>query len=112
MEPGTYTAWQPRLAARWGTHPGHILTWLRTLVYLRALYVLINVSSATLFDQVNGWNDFRRVEHDNLIVPPGGGKFLALLLFMWRCSPDIEVDTLITMTYECSDKPPFIARDI
>ena len=51
------------------------------------------------------------MEHDNLIVPPGGGKFLALLLFMWRYSPDIEVVTLITMTYECSDKPPFIARD-
>ena len=39
-------------------------------------------------------------------------KFLALLLFMWRCSPDIEVDTLIIITYRCSDKPPFVARDI
>ena len=38
-------------------------------------------------------------------------KFLAFLLFVWRYSSDIEVDTLITMTYECSDKPPFIARD-
>ena len=81
-------------------------------MYITALYVLINGSSATLFDQVKGWNDFRLVEHDNLIVPAGGGKFLALLLFMWRCSPDIEVDTLIIITYGCSDKPPFVARDI
>ena len=51
------------------------------------------------------------MEHGALVVPAGGAKFLAFLLFMWRYSPDIEVDTLITMTYECSDKPPFIARD-
>ena len=82
MEPGTYTAWQPRRAARWGTHPGHILTWLRTVVYITALYVLINGSSATSFDQVIAWDDFHGVEHGALVKPAGRAKFLDGLLFV------------------------------
>ena len=39
-------------------------------------------------------------------------KFLASLLFVWRCSPDIEAATAVNVAYLGSDKPPFIARDI
>ena len=54
------------------------------MVYITALYVLINGSSATLFDQVNAGDDFHRVEHGALVVPAGGAKFLATLLFVWQ----------------------------
>ena len=47
-----------------------------------SMIVLINGSSATLFDQVNAWDDFHQVEHRALVVPAGGAKFLAGLLFV------------------------------
>ena len=62
--------------------PTDTLAWLRTVVYITASYVLINGSSATLFDQVNAWDDFHGVEHGALVVPAGRAKFLDGLLFV------------------------------
>ena len=39
-------------------------------------------------------------------------KFLAPMLFVWRCSPDIEPATSIIIAYRGSNTPPFVARDI
>ena len=39
-------------------------------------------------------------------------KFLASMLFLWRCSPDMEAATSIIIVYGGSDTPPFVARDI
>ena len=38
-------------------------------------------------------------------------KFLASMLFVWRCSPDMEAATSIIIVYGGSDTPPFVARD-
>ena len=50
---------------------------LRPLVHLTTRHVSINNLYATLIDQLNAWDDFNRVEHDALVVPAAGAKFLA-----------------------------------
>ena len=50
---------------------------LRPLVHLITRHVLINNPYATFLDQLNAWDDFNRVEHDALVVPAAGAKFLA-----------------------------------
>ena len=61
---------------------------------------------------MNAWDDFHRVEHGALVVPAGGAKFLAPMLFVWRCSPDMEAATSVIMSCGVSDKPQFVAEDI
>ena len=39
-------------------------------------------------------------------------KFLASMLFVWRCSPGMEAATSVIMACGGSYKPPFVARDI
>ena len=64
---------------------------LRPLVHLITRHVLINNLYATFLDQLNAWDDFNRVEHDALVVPAAGAKFLVRLLFVRQCLPRVEI---------------------
>ena len=62
-----------------------------------------------MIDQLNAWDDFNRVEHDALVVPAARAPGLtALCTAMPPTSGDHQ---MISISYECSYTPPFIARD-
>ena len=44
----------------------------------------MNVLLATFTDQLIAWNDFHRTEHDALVGPAEGTRFLAAMLFVRR----------------------------
>ena len=51
----------------------------------------MNVLLATFPDQLIAWDDFHRVEHDALVGPAEGARFLAAMLFVWQCPTRLEI---------------------
>ena len=51
----------------------------------------MNILLATFLGQLIAWDDFHRAEHDALVGPAEGARFLAAMLFVRRCPTWMEI---------------------
>ena len=51
----------------------------------------MNILLATFLGQLIAWDDFHRAEHDALVGPADGTRFLATMLFVRQCPTRLAI---------------------